>query len=359
MEDFLKMVGAKKEKREFYPLASNQMGLYFDWEMNPNTTQYNIPTLKKYAKDKIDAARLCDAVSVALNAHPYLATTFGVKDDEVVQYPHEDRKIEVAHIVLDNEPGTAYFQGKVLPFNLKEDCLCRAEVIETPQYVYLFTDIHHIVSDGVSFLILDEAISKAYVGEEPEAEVLSSYDYAVSEEEARSGDAYQEAEQYYDSMLGGAESVAYPHSADLDDSTLRNVELRKTIDGSVIGSFCEKNNVTENAYYMAAFMQVLHRITREDSIFISTINNGRSRAELMNTMGMFIKTLPVISTLPEKKAGNISAVEYASQFQTQYLNAIQRDFYPFSEIVKRHGLHPDIMYVFQDAAGAGVGAGFG
>ena len=353
-EDFLKMVGAKKEKREFYPLASNQMGLYFDWEMNPDTTQYNIPTLKKYAKDKIDAARLCDAVSVALNSHPYLATTFGVKDDEVVQYPHEDRKIEVAHIVLDNEPGTAYFQKKVLPFNLKEDCLCRAEVIETPQYIYLFTDIHHIVSDGVSFLILDEAISKAYVGEEPEAEVLSSYDYAVSEEEARSGDAYQEAEQYYDSMLGGAESVAYPHSADLDDSTLRNVELRKTIDGSVIGSFCEKNNVTENAYYMAAFMQVLHRITREDSIFISTINNGRSRAELMNTMGMFIKTLPVISTLPEKNAGNISAVEYASQFQTQYLNAIQRDFYPFSEIVKRHGLHPDIMYVFQDVAGAGV-----
>ena len=28
-EDFLKRVGAVKEKREFYPLSSNQMGIYF------------------------------------------------------------------------------------------------------------------------------------------------------------------------------------------------------------------------------------------------------------------------------------------------------------------------------------------
>ena len=46
-EDFLKRVGAIKEKRAYYPLSSNQMGLYFDWEMNPETTQYNTPGLKK------------------------------------------------------------------------------------------------------------------------------------------------------------------------------------------------------------------------------------------------------------------------------------------------------------------------
>ena len=351
-EDFLKRVGAIKEKRAYYPLSSNQMGLYFDWEMNPETTQYNTPSLKKYPKEKIDADRLCQAIQAAFNAHPFLATTFGVKDDEIVQIPHENTQLEVVRLVLDSEPDIAYFQSKVRPFNLQEDCLCRAEIIETPQYIYLFTDIHHIVIDGLSVLIFNQAIGKAYMGEEPETEALDFYDFAVSEEELSSSNAYQEAEQYFDGLLGGIESVVYPHSSTLDNGNTQNVELRTTIDGAAIDSFCEKTDVSENAFYMAAFFQVLHRVTREDSVFISTINNGRNRAELMNTIGMFVKTLPIVSSLPEKNAGNIDVVEYATQFQQQYLNAVQRDFYPFSDIVKRHGIHPDMMYVFQDVAGA-------
>lgn len=352
-EDFLKRVGAIKEKRAYYPLSSNQMGLYFDWEMNPETTQYNTPGLKKYSKDKIDAAKLCQAVQAAFKAHPFLATTFGVKEDEVVQIPHADTQLEVVRVVLDSEPDMAYFQSKVRPFNLQEDCLCRAEVIETPEHIYLFTDIHHIVIDGLSVLIFNQAVGKAYMGEEPEAEMLDFYDFAVSEEALSSSSAYQEAEQYFDGLLGGIESVVYPHSSTLDNSSTRNVELRTTVDGTAIDAFCEKTGVTENAYYMAAFMQVLHRVKREESIMITTINNGRSRAELMNTIGMFVKTLPIVSTLPEMKdAGNIAVAQYAAQFQQQYLGSVQRDFYPFSDIVKRHGLHPDIMYVFQDVAGA-------
>ena len=178
-EDFLKRVGAIKEKRAYYPLSSNQMGLYFDWEMNPETTQYNTPSLKKYPKEKIDADRLCQAIQAAFNAHPFLATTFGVKDDEIVQIPHENTQLEVVRLVLDSEPDIAYFQSKVRPFNLQEDCLCRAEIIETPQYIYLFTDIHHIVIDGLSVLIFNQAIGKAYMGEEPETEALDFYDFAV------------------------------------------------------------------------------------------------------------------------------------------------------------------------------------
>ena len=306
-EDFLKRVGAVKEKREFYPLSSNQMGIYFDWEMNPDTTQYNIPQLKRYDKGKIDGQRLCQAIKDAFGSHPYLATSFGVKDDEVVQFPHENITLEVPYITLDSEPDIEFFQAKVRPFNLNEDCLCRAEVIETPSFIYLFSDMHHIVYDGVSDIVFNEAVKMAYDGEKPEGEALDFYEYAVSENEARNSDAYEEAEQYFDQLLTGVESVAYPHSSTVDHNDNRNAELRKRIDGVVLNDFCEKNGVTENAFFMAAFMQVLHRVTREESVLISTIQNGRSRAELMTTVGMFVKTLPVVSSLPDQNAGNISA----------------------------------------------------
>ena len=31
------------ERRERYPLTENQRGVYIDWELNRDTTQYNIP----------------------------------------------------------------------------------------------------------------------------------------------------------------------------------------------------------------------------------------------------------------------------------------------------------------------------
>ncbi|MDO5446156.1 MAG: amino acid adenylation domain-containing protein [Prevotellaceae bacterium] len=358
-EDFLTMVGARKEKREFYPLAGNQLGIYFDWEMNPETTQYNIPMIRKYAKKSLGSnsndfgRRLQEAVNKAVNTFAVLKTTFGMKDDEVVQYPHEDAQIEAGYATLDFEPDNEYFQKKVRPFNLKEDSLCRAEVIETPESVYLFIDVHHIVFDGVSGIILDEAIARAYMGGEVESEMLSSYDYALEEEELRNGEAYQEAEKWFDDLVKGVESIAYPHSSVLDKNLENsNAELHKTIDGQGIDAFCDKRGVSENSFYMSAFMQVLHRVTREDSLVITTINNGRSRAELMGTIGMFVKTVPIVSTLPEGKASGIVVEEYAEGLEKQYLGAVQRGFYPFAEVVKRNGLKADIMYVFQDAAGA-------
>jgi amino acid adenylation domain-containing protein len=69
------------EKRDFYPITENQRGVYIDWELNRNTTQYNLPSVTKM--EGTDAEQLRDALVKIVEAHPYLKTRLAMKGDDL------------------------------------------------------------------------------------------------------------------------------------------------------------------------------------------------------------------------------------------------------------------------------------
>ena len=140
------------ELKDYYPLSENQKGVYVDWEMNREALQYNIPSTYKFA-DK-DAGRLSAAVRSVIDAHPYMKTRLAMVDGEAKQQRRYEAETIVEDIVLTNEPDAAYFQQFVRPFDLFNDDLYRIKVVKAPSAVYLFMDIHHIISDGMSTALL-------------------------------------------------------------------------------------------------------------------------------------------------------------------------------------------------------------
>ena len=54
-------------RRAFYPATENQTGVYLDWEMNRDTTQYNIPVAICFTD--VDAGRFADAIEKSISAH--------------------------------------------------------------------------------------------------------------------------------------------------------------------------------------------------------------------------------------------------------------------------------------------------
>jgi Condensation domain. len=46
--------------------------------------------------------------------------------------------------------------------------------------------------------------------------------------------------------------------------------------------------ITENAYFQTIVTQVLHRITREESIMLATITSGRQLSGMERMVGMFV-----------------------------------------------------------------------
>ena len=62
--------------------------MYIDWEMNRDTTQYNIPHVFRF-KD-MDAEKLAEALRKVVDAHCYIKTRFVIHDGEVMQQRRDD-----------------------------------------------------------------------------------------------------------------------------------------------------------------------------------------------------------------------------------------------------------------------------
>ena len=328
------------DKREYYPLTENVRGLYLDWEINRDTTQYNIPVIYRFAEK--DAQRLAQAAEAAVNAHPMLKAHFATVDGEVMMLRRDDADYRVQVTTLDEEPTREYFQAKVRPFNLLGDDLARVEVVQGPSAVYLFVDAHHTVFDGLSFDVFFTDILAAYDGKQPQGETVTAFDYALYEQDVLKSNAYTEAEKHYETLLSGAEVTSYP------DSIVPDGVAVGTVSGSVaaadIDRMCQDTDITASSYMQAAFALTLSRIARQPNPLYITVSGGRgANPALMRSVGMFVKTLPVTIGVEGKTETRAFLQATHKMLQENYA----REFFPYTHLVERYKMHAEIMCVYQ------------
>jgi hypothetical protein len=348
-EAFIEMLAETEEKREYYPICENQRGIYVDWEMNRNTTQYNIPYVMDF-KD-MDVEKLKEALITVVNAHPYLKTHFAVREGDIVQLRLDDDPVIMSVTELKEEPTASFFQQRVVPFNLTEGPLYRMEIYKSPASTWLFVDIHHTVYDGGSSLIFRRDLESVLAGEQIEKETYTAFDRALAEEKFWHSEQCEEAEKHFDSLLMGAETTVYPHSTAHIGEAVQHVQSMDVPNVDVT-SFCRKNSVTESNYFLSMLISLLHRITREDNVLITTIHHGRTDMRMMNAMGMFVKTQPVVSSMTKEQAVVTTISAIVKQVQQQMLDAQSRDIYTFTKMVERYGIRAEIMFAFQSAGDA-------
>ena len=288
-EDFLLQILGRYAQRDFYPITENQRGLFIDWEMHRDTTQYNLPDIRRFTD--VTAERLRDILVEAVNAHPYVKMHFAMQDGDVVQ------------VRCDNE------------------------------------------NDGFSLLVLQSDIDKALKGEEIEPEVFSYFDHSLAEAKKLSGEEGEKAQEYFDKLLEQKESTAYPHSS--ENTTTEGMGMYTfLIPNDGIEDYCRKAGMTSNAYFATVLSQILHRVTREESVLFYTIDNGRTDSKVMKTIGMYVKTLPVTSTINFDAANPTSFEKAAKEMNDQLIKTVSYSYYPLTMMSERHHIHPEILYVY-------------
>ena len=347
-EEFLRQICRYHAPRACYPLTENQRGVYIDWDLNRTAIQYNIPSVQRM--DGMDASKLRDAVESAISAHPYLKTRLTISEGDVCQQPHADEPTVVELVTLDTLPQEGYFQSLVKPFDLFHDRLYRASVYQVrgSEVVYLFLDIHHIIFDGVSATILMHDIKRAYEGETLSAETYTAFDRSLDEEQLLLSSRYQEAEQYFDNLMAGVTTTVYPHS-ETAEAESRCQTVTTDISRRAIRAYCQAHGLTENNYMMTALLESLYRITREEQVVMTTVDNGRTTGDMQDIMGMFVKTLPVVYRRGGERDLLFSKAVYEQQIQN--LEIQEHNYYPFTHIVERSGLRAEIMYDYAESMG--------
>jgi len=340
---------AAYEKQDCYPMTDNQTGIYIDWEQHKDSIQYNVPML--FLFKGVEPSKVADAARAFVAAHPYLKSHLENVDGQVMQVRADDAPVDVLVKPLDKEPSKDFFQNLLKPFNLFEGPLYRFSVFSYGDSVWLLSDIHHIVFDGGSEALLAREIADFCNGIELSPETFSAFDYSLYYKEWKESEAYGKSEQYFSSLLDGTLAAALPSSASGEERGSGSLSV--SVAREPLRALCRNAGVTENALFLTAVAQVLHRYTREPNIAILTVSNGRSLRALERTCGMFVQTLPVVSHKTERTVG-----ESLSMMHSQIIATLANDKFPYTKIVEIAGLKASILLAYQgDVLGGPLSVG--
>lgn len=330
------------EKLSEYPLTQTQMGIYLECIRDEKSTVYNIPMLFKLG-DGVNGEKLAAAIKTAINAHPYLKCylkTDGNGDIKQVRNDDFDYDIKIISTTSFEDIKKTLVQ----PFDFTAPPLFRFAIYQTELSPYLFIDIHHIICDGSSLLILLNDINRAYLDEVLKSENYSSFELSLDEMDLRSGKEYSDAQAYFDSVFKGLNINSLP-AGDMKNKTeqCNTWEQVEELPIKEIEAFCKKHQITPNALFTGAFAYLLGQYTHQDEALFTTIYNGRNDAKTAHMIGMLVKTLPIYANLDDRQ----TVAEYLKAMKEHILDVMAHDIYSFGEISRNYGIKADILFAYQ------------
>ena len=309
-----------------HPLTTEQIWMLDVQLYTPKSTMYNLYCLLR-AEGHIDAERLARAVGTVLRAHPaYLTTLRFCKDGTVVQQ-YTPEKFEEIHAEKISEKELNKLKDTLVqPFGIIGERLYRCQVFETEKNVYLFLDIHHIVSDGTSFRLLMSDIDNAYFGRK----LQQDYYYLMLErrEKERESTFYQESKKYFEEKYNGIPWACAPkmdHTVRENESDEFVTEIPLT--SARIRAAEIERKVSRNELMITAATLAIAAYNRTGNVRISWIYNDRSNHSLLHTAGLLYRELPVAIRL--QAYGGME--ELFRDIRDQVRRGIEHSCYPYAE----------------------------
>ena len=329
-----------------YPLTKTQEGIFVESIAKAESTIYNIPLLFEIG-DSIDFEKLKHAIVVAVNAHPFLKMRLFMNEEGDVRQRRMDADFsfhEAEIGITRTECLESIKKELVKPFHLLGGRLFRIRLIEAA-HKYILIDMHHIISDGTSMNIFLRDIGRAYRGEKLEIEKFTGYEVVLNEQKLRQGECYEKAKAYYADLLEDIDTDSLPIGdiRDFRPEGIGRSSLWSHISVEDIKCFCNAKNCGLNAFFTSVFGLVLSRFNSTQKSAFACIYNGRSDSRLSDTVGMLVKTLPVVTDISDHK----TVGEYTFAMNRQLLDSMANDIYSFSEISREYGFKADVMFIYQ------------
>lgn len=338
-------------ERKEWSLTDSQMGVYLECMNEPEGTMYNIPMCCELPDD-IDITRFREAVEKAVSMHP----AFGVKivqkqGTPLMELCPEFLDADVKECTaMDMEGAEKDF---VRPFAIGEEPLYRMALYRMAERsgksrIYFFFDVHHLIFDGTSVNVFLDEISLLYKGEEPKPEEISLMDVAVYEETVKDTPEYRAAKEYFKSKLDDGETGEAllkdykVKSAGARSGSVR-MSLGEELSAMAVEQFTRQKGISENTLFLGAFAYALGKYTGGNRSLFCTVNNGRHCTGLAQSVGMFVRTLPICQSFEE----SLQVEEFLQEFQKNFYETMEHDVISFEELARDYGIASDILFVYQ------------
>ena len=337
------------ESQSFQPLSYNQQGIWFLYQLAPESMVYNVNFAARIRSD-VDIPALRRAFQALVDRHPALRTTFSVRSGKPAQRVHPQLAVHFVEIdasAWDSEVMKARLLDEAYrPFDLERGPVLRVNLFtrSAKDHVLLLV-VHHIVIDFWSLALLLTELGALYPAEKagvkaPLPALDSQYtDYVRWQAEMLAGPEGERLWAYWRKQLAGQLPLlelptdrprppAPTYRGASYDFHL-NYEL-----SSRLKALAKAQGATLYMVLLAAFQVILHHHTGQEDLMVGSPVLGRSRAEFEGIVGLF--TNPVI--LRANCSGNPTFEGFLGQVRQTVLAALEHQDYPTLLLVER--LHP-------------------
>ena len=338
-------------------LSSAQKRLWFLEQLQPGSSDYNIPTALDL-HGAVDEKLLEQSLNAVIARHAILRTRFVdegnsprqvIVDAEPINIPRNDLSLFTA-AEQDAKLDELMRREAEQPFDLQEAPLFRTRLVRfgAEHHILLFT-FHHIITDGWSFGVLRQELTETY-GSLVASQSLPDWsdltiqysDFALWQRGWLQSEAAQKQLAYWTENLAGAPPLL---NLPLDH---QRPEMPSHQSGKVpiafskeltaaLNELCQFCNVTPFMALLATFDLLLYRYTGEEDLLVGTPIANRNRKEIEGLIGFFVNTVVLRTDL----AGDPSFVDLLKRVRQTALGAYAHQDLPFETLVE--ALHPQRM----------------
>ena len=335
------------------PLSFAQQRLWFLERLEPGSAAYNLPVLVRFW-GPLRAGVLASALAEVVRRHSALRTTFEVPTgaSDPVQVVHAPAGWNLPVIDLAALPGAMREAEAVRRsaehsrrlFDLQRGplvctTLLRLGSLEGETEHRLLVTMHHIVSDGWSFNVLQRELAvlyQAFAAGQPSPLPrlpLQYPDYAVWQRGWLSAGELQRQVSYW------CERLASPPAFELPADRPRpavwsyrgasvEAELPEEL-AAGLERLGQSRQATPFMTLLAGFFALLHRYTGQEDLVVGTPVAGRGRADVEGLIGFFVNTLALRVDL----SGAPMFPELVARVRESALAAYAHQDLPFEKLV--------------------------
>jgi len=334
------------EPKLIYPLSYNQQGIWFLYQLAPESTIYNVNFAARISSD-VNVPALRRALQKIVERHPSLRTTFPARAGKPVQQIHRQQKVRFEEVDgsawTENELRAHLLEEAYRPFDLEQGPLLRVSLIarSAREHILLLV-VHHIVIDFWSLAVLLNELGVLYPAEctgmkaDLPPLALQYTDYVHWQAEMLGSPDGERLWAYWGEKLAGQLPIlefptdrprpAFP--------TYQGASHDFTMDAGLSGglkALAMAHGATLYMVLLAAFQVALSYHTGQEDLVVGTPMVGRSRAEFKGIVGLF--TNPVV--LRTNLSGNPTFGEFLGRVRRTVLDALEHQDFPTVLLVER------------------------
>ncbi len=331
---------ATQELGHGYPLSAAQLGIFYECLKSPESTIYNLPSRLRLPAT-LSQEELEKALQRVLGAHAAFNIRFDTSQGQPQQV-QEDFPVTLAVSTTSEADLQSYSEAFIAPFDLLHGPLYRFELVstESAEYQHLLVDIHHLISDGYSWDLFVRQLCAALDGEEIEQEGFSPFE--ALDEEMRA-DTARAKEFFAQQLIDFEASTELEGWGDTDPAEAglqgEHIEL---IEPQALDAACQRMKLTPAELFLSCLSVTLARYVNNQSVYISMVSSGRNDPRLADTMGMFVKTVPLALSL-----GDESIQEWGEKTAQLLADTLEHEHYPYAQIAADYGYKPSVVYAYQ------------